>query len=118
MALTRGDKRYIDQKFELVVAELNDLRENFARSFLALFRHLRFIEQKEGQEMALIDDLLAEVGRNTTVSGSVLALVQKLIDQSGGDPVKLQQALDTLRANDDQVAAKVLENTPQETPTE
>lgn len=64
--------------------------------------------------MALIDDLLTEVGRNTTVGSSVIALVQKLVDQSGGDPAKLQQALDTLRQNDDAVEAKVLENTPQE----
>lgn len=64
--------------------------------------------------MALIDDLLTEVQRNSTIGDSVLALIQKLVDQSGGDPVKLQAALDALKADSDKLEAAVVANTPQE----
>lgn len=63
--------------------------------------------------MALIDDTLAEAQRGTTVGDSVLALVQTLVNQAGGDPVKLQAILDTLKAENDKVEAAVIANTPQ-----
>lgn len=63
--------------------------------------------------MALIDDVLAEAQRNSTIGDSVLALVQKLVDSAGGDPVKLQQILDTLKADSDKLEAAVVANTAQ-----
>lgn len=63
--------------------------------------------------MALIDDLLAEVRRNSTIGDSVLVLVQRLVDQAGGDPAKLQQALDELKADSQKLEDAVLANTPQ-----
>lgn len=73
--------------------------------------------QQEALEMALIDDVLAEAQRNSTIGDSVLALVQKLVDASGGDPTKLQGILDTLKADSDKLEAAVVANTPQEPPT-
>jgi hypothetical protein len=83
-----------------------------------LLTHLRHqigaVLRLEARQMALIDDVLAETQRNATIGDSVLALIQKLIDQAGGDPVKLQAALDLLRADSDKLEAAVLANTPQE----
>lgn len=71
------------------------------------------IIRQEARHMALIDDLLVEVQRNSTIGDSVLVLIQKLIDQAGGDPVKLQAALDLLKADSDKLEAAVVANTPQ-----
>jgi hypothetical protein len=70
---------------------------------------------QEKTNMAAIDDLTAEVTRNTTVEGSALALIQGFAAQlaaAGTDPVKLQALQTTLKANDDQLAAAVAANTP------
>lgn len=63
--------------------------------------------------MALVDEVLVETRRGTTIADSVLALVQRLVDQAGGDPIKLQATLDELKANHDKLEAAVLANTPQ-----
>lgn len=77
-----------------------------------ILKNLTALTQLEEKEMALIDDVLLEAQRGTTVGQSVIALVQKLVDASGGDPVKLQAALAAMKANDDAVEAAVVANTP------
>ncbi len=65
--------------------------------------------------MADILSLTAEVERNTTVEKSALALIQGFAAQlaaAGTDPVKLQALQDTLKTNDDELAAAVVANTP------
>lgn len=69
----------------------------------------------ENRIMADLTGLTAEVARNTTVEGSALALIQGFAAQlaaAGTDPVKLQALQDTLKANDDSLAAAVAANTP------
>lgn len=65
--------------------------------------------------MKELDDLTAEVARQTTVEKSALALIQGFAGQlaaAGTDPVKLAELSATLKANDDELAAAVLANTP------
>lgn len=68
----------------------------------------------EVKQMATIDDVLAEAQRNSSVGDSVLVLIQKLVNQSGGDPAKFQAALDLLKADSQKLEDAVLANTPQE----
>lgn len=65
--------------------------------------------------MAAIDDLTAAVARQTTVTKSALTLIQNLaaaITAAGTDPAKLAALTAALNANDDELAAAVLANTP------
>ena len=71
------------------------------------------ILRMEVQQMASLDDILAETQRNSTIGDSVLTLIQKLIDQAGGDPAKLQTIFDQLKADSDKLEAAVVANTPQ-----
>ena len=68
--------------------------------------------------MALQDDLFAEVEKIDSVGNSVLTLIQKLVDSSGGDPVKLQAAIDKLKTQTAEFEAAIVANTPVEPPTE
>ena len=70
------------------------------------------------EKLMVLDDLEAEVARETTVVDSVLALVTKLlaeVEANKTDPVRLQAIVDQVRANDDRLSAAVVANTP--TPT-
>ena len=67
--------------------------------------------------MALQDELFAQVERIDTVGNSVLTLIQRLVDSAGGDPVKLQAAIDKLKTQTDELEAAVIANTPVEPPT-
>lgn len=82
-------------------------------AYLRLLTRLNDVISIQEATMSLIDDLLTEVTRNSTIGDSVLALVQRLVDQAGGDPVKLQAALDALKADSDKLEAAVIANTPQ-----
>lgn len=76
---------------------------------------LAAIKKQEGTEMAAIDDLTAEVTRNTTVEASALVLIQGFAAQlaaAGTDPAKLAALQATLKQNDDDLAAAVAANTP------
>lgn len=66
--------------------------------------------------MAAIDDLKVEVARNTTVEQSAVALIQGLSAQlaaaiASGDMGQVQAVADSLKANDDALAAAVTANT-------
>jgi hypothetical protein len=80
---------------------------------------LGIVTATQSQEMDTMtkefDALQAEVERGTAVDTSVVSLVQGLaaqIEASKDDPIKLQQLADSLRANNDAVAAAVTANTP------
>jgi small-conductance mechanosensitive channel len=74
------------------------------------------------QMTVTLDAITAEVTRNTTVTASVLQLVQNLVAQIAAIPPSsdptTQAALDALKAtlatNDDAIAAAVSANTPQQ----
>jgi hypothetical protein len=63
-----------------------------------------------------LDDILAEVTRNTSVEQSAVTLIQGLAAQlqaalNSGDTTKIQAIITQLKANDDQLAAAVTANT-------
>lgn len=63
-----------------------------------------------------LDDLQAEVHRNTDVTQSALVLIRGLkdrLDAAGTDPVKLAALRSELAANDQALADAVAANTPQ-----
>lgn len=67
--------------------------------------------------MALLDDLTAQVARNTTVQQSAIVLLQGLkakLDAAGTDPVKLAELSAQLGKNTDDLATAVTANTPAE----
>lgn len=65
--------------------------------------------------MALLDDLTAQVARDTEVTQSAVTLLKGLkakLDVAGADPVKLKALSDQIGQNTDTMAAAVTENTP------
>ena len=69
--------------------------------------------------MADLQSLTAQVEQNNTVIGSALALINVFAAQlaaAGTDPAKLQALQDSLKAQDDELAAAVAKNTPAATP--
>lgn len=65
--------------------------------------------------MADLESLAAQVEQNNTVIGSALTLINGFAAQlaaAGTDPAKLQALQDSLKAQDDQLAAAVAANTP------
>jgi hypothetical protein len=82
-------------------------------------RTLQQILLKENIMSQELDALIAEVARNTTVEKSALAAIQGLsakLTEAGNDPVKLAKLRADLAANDDELAAAVVANTPVATP--
>lgn len=62
-----------------------------------------------------LDDLTTQVSANTSVIESALTLIQGLRQQiidAGTDPAKLQALTDSLKAEDDKLAAAIADNTP------
>lgn len=101
------------------------VREMWARLFENMQRleekldRLLFIQKvalKLGVNMANeLADLEAAVARNTTVTGSVKALVVGLAERiaaAGTDPAKLAALTASLTASADELTAMVTENTP------
>jgi hypothetical protein len=73
------------------------------------------IAAQEKTQMDAITALQAEVARNTTVEKSALTLIQGLHDQivaAGTDPAALKAITDQLAANDDELVAAIVRNTP------
>ena len=80
---------------------------------------LQQILSKENIMSQELDALISEVARNTTVEKSALAAIQGLsakLADAGNDPVKLAKLRADLAANDDELAAAVIANTPAATP--
>lgn len=81
-----------------------------------ILKQIGIVLKKEGELMSLSDDVLAAAQRGTTVTDSVLALVQKLVANAGLPPeeaAKIQAALDELKSDQDRTEAAILANTPQ-----
>lgn len=78
------------------------------------------INLEENNEMArTMDELLAEVGRQTTVEDGLLKAFDKLREDvkaaaPSADQGKIDAAFDAVKANTDALAAKLTENTPNE----
>src|SRR6266550_4672241 len=65
--------------------------------------------------MALIDDVVADVHAQKTVTDSAVALLMQLkaaLDAACTDPAKLQEVKDLLDANTKEIADAVTANTP------
>jgi hypothetical protein len=65
--------------------------------------------------MAELDDLKAQVEANRTVSQSALTLINGIaarIAAAGTDPAALKSLTDSLKSDDDALAAAVTANTP------
>ena len=76
---------------------------------------LQTLGVKVDKIMAAIDDLTAEVTRDTTVIGSAVTLINGFAAQlaaAGTDPAKLAALQATLKTNVDDLAAAVAANTP------
>jgi outer membrane murein-binding lipoprotein Lpp len=97
----------LDAKLDRVLEQLHQLQAAVAR-----------LDQQGRQTMALADDILDEARQANTVGDAIIALVERLVAQSGGDPAKLAEALETLRAQRAETEAAILANTPQEPPVE
>jgi len=75
---------------------------------------LQQLNRKVSTMAGELDALTAEVANNTTVEKSALVLIQGFaarLDAAGTDPVKLKALSDSLKANDDELAAAVAANT-------
>jgi hypothetical protein len=70
---------------------------------------------KEDFIMKELDDLTAQTAANRSVIGSAIVLINGIaarIDAAGVDPTKLAALSASLKADDDDLAAAVVKNTP------
>jgi cell division septum initiation protein DivIVA len=77
---------------------------------------LRAVQRKEETMSVQLDTLTTQVKANTDVEASAVILLKGLADQIAAaktDPVALQTLSDSLKSSADQLAAAVIENTPQ-----
>lgn len=100
---------------------LSERLDHIERTLRLCRAMLLLLIRKENIEMAAIDDLKAEVARDTDVTSSAVTLLQGLHDQlaaaiAAGDPAAIQAVADQLRTNTDALAASVAQNTPAATP--
>ncbi len=88
------------------------------RTQIKLNRILFFVErifELQGAIMAELDDLTAQVAANKTVIDSALVLINGIADRikaAGTDPAALKALTDSLKSEDDALAAAVTANTP------
>lgn len=80
------------------------------------------LTQLEKHIMSALDNLRAQVERNTSVTDSAITLLQGLKSQldaaiASGDPAAVQAVADTLGSETDKLAAAVTANTPAAAPT-
>ncbi len=93
------------------------------RTQIKLNRILFFVErifELQGAIMAELDDLTAQVAANKTVIDSALVLINGIADRikaAGTDPAALKALTDSLKSEDDALAAAVTANTPPAPPT-
>jgi len=86
----------------------------YAKLDLVLRGQFQILRKLEAT-MAVLDDLTAQVTRNTDVTSSALTLIQGLkaaLDAAGTDPTKLAALSAQLATSDDALAAAVVANTP------
>lgn len=78
-------------------------------------RLLRSIIHTQENEMAAIDDLIADAQDESTVDDSIIALLTSISGQlaaAGNDPAKLAQLKSIIDANKAKIAAAVAAGTP------
>ena len=81
-------------------------------AFTQVLSYLHRIEKQGSHIMGMLDNLTAEVARQTTVDAAVLATLNDLMAKLAAlaaqptvDPVALQALVDQVKANDDKLAA-------------
>ena len=108
--------RWTKEEYDDLIQRIESLRS----TVIGLQTKLNTISQQETQMAVDVSALTAEVTRNSSVTASVVQLVNNLAEQIANfppsdDPVT-QAALDALRntlvSNDDTIAAAVTANTP------
>lgn len=80
-----------------------------------IVRRSRALKRRLEHIMSAIDDLTAQVAKNTDVIESAITLIQNikaLLDAAGTDPTKLAELSATLGAEDAKLADAVAANTP------
>jgi hypothetical protein len=106
----------MEHQFDIILAQLNTIHAN-QRVMISMLQHITAQENKMAVSLSA---LTAEVANNTTVTGSVVTLLNNLTAiikaiPPSSDPAT-QAALDaltaTIAANDAAVAAAVTSNTP------
>lgn len=96
-----------------------NLRKRLEERLTRIERKLDELIEQGRKIMADLTALQAEVDRNTSVEKSALLLIQGIAAQlqaAGTDPAKLATLLGQLKANDDELAAAVVANTPAAAP--
>lgn len=89
--------------------------QRIERSLDAIKAALSTIHQQGKHMSQELDDLTAQVTRNSEVEASALALINGIADRiaaAGVDPAKLTALTAELRAKDDELSAAVTANTP------
>lgn len=74
-----------------------------------------YFNKRINEIMASLDALTAQVTSNTDAIESAITLINNIaaaLQAAGTDPVKLQALVDTLKTEDDKLAAAVAANTP------
>lgn len=113
-----SDLVVIKDLLKAIKAQLNRIELELASQGkgLALVKaNLTRVLIQEEVILADLSDLEAEVERNTSVDGSVVALLESIVAQleaAKTDPVKIQALVDKLKADNDKLAAAVAANTP------
>lgn len=112
-----GEDEYFDVK-ETIRAILANTESIIERQD-SLMRGLQIINAKENYAMATLDEVLAEMERDTTVSDGIVAMLEKLqadVTAAGGNQAKIDQIFNGFKSNTDKLAAKLVVNTPNEAP--
>jgi cell division FtsZ-interacting protein ZapD len=83
-------------------------------------KHMLVLNLKlEITNMATLDELLAEVERDTTVTAGIATMIEKLqadLAAQGVDQAKIDAVFAGVKANTDALAAKLVANTPSAPP--
>lgn len=90
------------------------LREILHEGFSGLHFHIEALEDKMSQ---LTDEIKAEVAKNRDVTRSAITLLRLLLQKvqdAVNDPAALQDILNEVKADSEELAAAVVENTPAE----
>lgn len=99
------------QRFTGIDRALRKIQKKLDRIENAVY----YTEQQGTYLMATLDDVLAEMERDTTVSDGILAMLEKLqadIIAAGGNQAKIDAVFNGFKANTDKLAAALVVNTP------
>ena len=87
----------------------------------AIVAQLKTLNRMETNVMSVLDDIEAEVAKQTSVEGSVETLISNLaqaVKSAGTDPARLNAILTALKNNDERLAQLVADNTAADQPAQ